>query len=42
MKAQVILKELAAGQKVGFGFGYENSRSLTGAHSYFYFTVKDG
>lgn len=42
MKAQVILKELAAGQKVGFGFGYENNRSLTGAHSYFYFTVKEG
>ena len=40
--AKVLLQDVSAGQKVGFAFGYEANRSLSGAHDYFYFTEKEG
>ncbi len=39
MNTQFVAKKLAAGQKVGFGFGYESNREIAGPHSYFYFTA---
>ncbi len=40
--AKVLLQDVSAGQKVGFAFGYEANRSLSGSHDYFYFTEKEG
>ena len=42
LETNFVLKNLSAGQKVGLGFGFNSSRSLSGAHKYIYFTNVDG
>lgn len=42
LNANVILESMTEGQKVGFGFGFEDSRDLTKNHKYLYLTVKNG
>lgn len=42
LNAKVIPMQVAAGQKIGFGFGYKDNMEIAGEHSFFYFTENEG